>query len=129
MRPRLSSFVLGAVALGLVYVRLLRTPILTWGATDEEASARLPGDELPEEADGVATRAIEIHAAASGIWPWIAQMGPSPRGGAYMYDWIDAARNQAARGGVAIQDATEGAVGPPPTFARGVRATLPALCL
>jgi hypothetical protein len=23
------------------------------------------------------------------VWPWIAQMGPSPRGGAYTYDWIE----------------------------------------
>jgi hypothetical protein len=66
-----------------------RRRILTWGATDEEAAARLPGDELLEEADGVSTRAIEIHAPASAVWPWLAQMGPSPRGGAYTYDWIE----------------------------------------
>ena len=23
------------------------------------------------------------------VWPWLAQMGPSPRGGAYTYDWIE----------------------------------------
>ncbi len=23
------------------------------------------------------------------MWPWIAQLGPSPRGGAYTYDWIE----------------------------------------
>ena len=79
----------GAVAGGVLYARLLRSRILTWGATGEEASARLPGDELLEDADGVATRAIDIHAPASAVWPWIAQMGPSPRGGAYTYDWIE----------------------------------------
>ena len=63
--------------------------MLTWGATSSEAGARLPGDELLEEADGVATRAIEIDAPPSAVWPWIAQMGPSPRGGAYTYDWIE----------------------------------------
>jgi hypothetical protein len=77
------------VGLGAVYLRLLRTPILTWGATDAEAAARLPGDELLEEADGIATRAISIDAPPSAVWPWIAQMGPSPRGGAYTYDWIE----------------------------------------
>jgi hypothetical protein len=25
----------------------------------------------------------------SAVWPWIAQIGPSPRGGAYTYDWIE----------------------------------------
>ena len=80
---------LGAVAGGVLYARLLRSPILTWGATGQEASARFPGDDLLEDADGVATRAIDIHAPASAVWPWIAQMGPSPRGGAYTYDWIE----------------------------------------
>jgi hypothetical protein len=77
------------VALGGVYRRLLRGPILTWGATPEEAAARLPGDELLEKADGVATRAITIAAPRSAVWPWLAQMGPAPRGGAYTYDWIE----------------------------------------
>ena len=78
-----------ALVLGVVYVRFLRDPILTWGATEEEAAARLPGDELLEAADGVATRAIDIDAPADAVWPWIAQMGPAPRGGAYTYDWIE----------------------------------------
>jgi hypothetical protein len=75
-------------ALGALYP-LLRRPILTWGATSEEAASRLPGDELLEEADGVSTRAITIDAPAASVWPWLAQMGPSPRGGAYTYDWIE----------------------------------------
>jgi hypothetical protein len=79
----------GLTGAALLYRKLLRQPILTWGATDEEVKARLPGDELLEDADGVATRAITIDAPASAVWPWIAQMGPSPRGGAYTYDWIE----------------------------------------
>ena len=79
----------GIAASAAVYRRLVRQPILTWGATPEEARARLPGDELLEDADGVATRAISIDAPPSAVWPWIAQMGPAPRGGAYTYDWIE----------------------------------------
>ena len=71
------------------YRSFLRGPILTWGATRDEAGGRLPGDELLEEADGTATRAITIDAPPAAVWPWIAQMGPSPRGGAYTYDWIE----------------------------------------
>jgi hypothetical protein len=71
------------------YSRFLRAPILRWGATDAEATGELPGDELLQDADGVATRAIGIDAPAADVWPWIAQMGPSPRGGAYTYDWIE----------------------------------------
>jgi hypothetical protein len=77
------------VALAGAYRRLLRGPILTWGATPEEAAAHLPGDDLLEEADGVADRAITIAAPRSAVWPWIAQMGPAPRGGAYTYDRIE----------------------------------------
>jgi hypothetical protein len=85
----------GGVALGsigvaaILYQWLLRGPITHWGSSAAEASARLPGDELLEEADGIATRAITIDAPASAVWPWIAQMGPSPRGGAYTFDWIE----------------------------------------
>jgi hypothetical protein len=78
-----------AVGAALAYGKLLRRPILTWGATPAEAEARLPGDELLADADGVATRAITIDAPASAVWPWIAQMGPSPRGGAYTYDFVE----------------------------------------
>jgi len=78
-----------AVGVGAVYRACLRGRILTWGATEAEAAAGLPGDELLENADGVSTRAIDINAPASAVWPWLAQMGPSPRGGAYTYDWIE----------------------------------------
>ena len=78
-----------ATALGGLYTRVLRKSVLSWGATDEETSARLPGDELLERADGVSTRAIDIDAPPPAVWPWLAQMGPSPRGGAYTYDWIE----------------------------------------
>ena len=78
-----------AAALAALYKRVLRKSILNWGATDKEASTRLPGDELLEHADGVSTRAIDIDAPPAAVWPWLAQMGPSPRGGAYTYDWIE----------------------------------------
>ena len=85
-----SGLKVGSIAAAaLVYRCLLRRRIMNWGATDAEVDARLPGDELLEHADGVATRAITVDAAASAVWPWIAQMGPLPRGGAYTYDWIE----------------------------------------
>jgi hypothetical protein len=43
------------------------------GSTKDEAGRRLPGDELPTEADGIATRAITINAPPSALWPWIAK--------------------------------------------------------
>jgi hypothetical protein len=78
----------GAVAVAASY-SVVRPRILTWGATTDEALATLPGDELLEDPDGVSTRAITVAAPASAVWPWLAQMGPAPRGGAYTYDWIE----------------------------------------
>jgi len=76
------------VAALVLYHRRIRRAVLTWGANGA-ADARLPGDELLEDADGVATRAIDVDAPAAAVWPWIAQMGPAPRGGAYTYDWVE----------------------------------------
>ena len=86
-RGGISLASIGAAA--LLYRLRVRRLILNWGSTAAEADARLPGDELLERADGVATRAITIAAPTCAVWPWIAQMGPSPRGGAYTYDWIE----------------------------------------
>jgi hypothetical protein len=88
VRFRTAAFGLVGVC-GVLYRTLLKGPVLTWGATGAEAVARLPGDELLEDADGIATRAITIEAPASAVWPWLAQMGPSPRGGSYSYNRIE----------------------------------------
>jgi len=89
VKIRKSSLLLGLGAFGAAYFALLREPVLTWGASEAEATATLPGDDLLTDADGESTRAISIEAPPSAIWPWIAQMGPSPRGGVYTYDWIE----------------------------------------
>jgi hypothetical protein len=88
MSRRTTAVLLVAVFAGL-YETIIRRRLLTWGAAGEEADTRLPGDELLPDADGISTRAIEIEAPPRAVWPWIAQMGPAPRGGAYAYDWIE----------------------------------------
>jgi len=85
---RRRAMLLAALAPFALYP-LLRRPILTWGATANEVASHLPGDELLADADGISTRAVSIAAPRSDVWPWLAQMGPSPRGGAYTYDWIE----------------------------------------
>lgn len=81
---------LGILLVGAVgYRRFLRPRILHYGATADEAVAVLPGDELLPMADGMSTRAIWIAAPPAAVYPWLVQMGPVPRGGAYTYDWIE----------------------------------------
>jgi hypothetical protein len=77
-----------AAAVDRLYRRFLRDWVLTWGATADEVARPLPGDDLLDAADIVATRAIGIEAPPSAIWPWLVQMGPG-RAGAYTYDWIE----------------------------------------
>jgi hypothetical protein len=93
MRGRLvittgAGAALAAGAGAVAYPFLFRRRCLYWGATAQEVSAKLPGDDLLPEADIVSTRAVTIDAAPDAVWPWLAQMG-SGRGGAYTYDWIE----------------------------------------
>ncbi|HEX5368161.1 MAG TPA: SRPBCC family protein, partial [Dehalococcoidia bacterium] len=78
---------MGAAAIG--YARILRPRIVDWGATEDEATRSMPGDEVLPDAGLQTTRAISIDALPEGVWPWLVQMGPRPRAGAYTYDWIE----------------------------------------
>jgi hypothetical protein len=75
-----------AVLFGL-YVWAIKPWHMRWGATDEEATCTMPGDELIPGA-GSATRAISIDASPADAWPWLVQLGYG-RAGWYSYDWID----------------------------------------
>jgi hypothetical protein len=80
----------GALAgvLAMVSYPRWRAWCLTWGASDEEITRALPGDDLLDDPDLVSTRAVSIDTAVGNVWPWLAQMG-SGRGGLYTYDWIE----------------------------------------
>jgi len=90
MKTRSTACRLACVSAAAAGYRfLLRRRVLDWGATCGEAEGVLPGDELLPDADVVSTRAITIAAPPSAVWPWLVQMGPGERGGAYTYDWIE----------------------------------------
>lgn len=59
-----------------------------WGATADEISSSVVGDELCADATLSATRCITIDAPPQDVFPWIRQMGLG-RAGWYSYDWID----------------------------------------
>jgi hypothetical protein len=65
-----------------------RRRMLRWGASREDASKPLPGDELILEPRAVSTRAITIAAPVEQVWPWLLQLGQG-RGGLYSYDWLE----------------------------------------
>ena len=57
----------------------------------------MPGDEVVDRPNFVATCAVTIEATSEEVWPWLAQIG-SGRAGFYSYDWIDNAGRPSARG-------------------------------
>jgi len=72
---------------GAYYV-LIRPSQLRWGATPDEVTRPLPGDDLVARPSLHATRAITIAAPPEKIWPWIVQIGYH-RAGFYGYDLIE----------------------------------------
>jgi len=79
-----------------LYFLFIRPWTLTWGATKEEAARPLPGDDIVQMTDFVATRAVTIDAPPSEVWKWIVQIG-SARAGWYSIDWIDNGGRESSR--------------------------------
>jgi hypothetical protein len=81
--------VVGLAAVTLVYAYVWRPWQLHWGATAEEVSRPMPGDDIVPRPWFDATRAVTIEAAPEHVWPWLAQMGAFTRAGWYSYDALD----------------------------------------
>lgn len=78
----------GAVAAEIVTYLLWRPRMLRWGATSDEASEPLPGDERTPHPRVQSTRAVTIDAPPEQVWPWLMQMGIG-RAGFYTHDWVE----------------------------------------
>ncbi len=59
-----------------------------WGLDETTAARALPGDEAVAHPRWSWTHGIEIEAPASGVWPWVAQIG-AERAGFYSYQWLE----------------------------------------
>jgi hypothetical protein len=89
--PHLHRFAWAASIFFLIYaaaVVAIRPLYLRWGSTPDERTATLPGDDATPNARYRVDHAITIHAPASAVWPWIAQLGQD-RAGFYSYDWLE----------------------------------------
>lgn len=58
------------------------------GATPDEASRPLPGDDLIPESLYATTHAVTVRAPAEAVFPWLVQIGQN-RGGFYTYDVLE----------------------------------------
>ncbi|HYK90567.1 MAG TPA: hypothetical protein VE398_17470 [Acidobacteriota bacterium] len=89
--PIIERFLAALALLGLIlaaYLLWARPYQMHWGATTEEISRSMPGDELNRSPTFLATRAITISGTPRQIWPWLVQMGYG-RAGYYGYDILE----------------------------------------
>jgi hypothetical protein len=87
-RGRWFQGLAAASAAVAAYALVARPWYLRWGATDEEVTCRLPGDDLAADSTVGSTRAITVEAPVEDVWPWLVQIGYG-RGGFYSYDWLE----------------------------------------
>ena len=82
------SWIIALLILLALYFTWLREWQMTWGATTEEVSRYMAGDELLEDPALNATRAVRIKAPPEHVWPWLVQMGYN-KGGLYSFGHLD----------------------------------------
>jgi hypothetical protein len=88
-RARHGGQVLFALASGYLGMLVMARRQRHWGATDQEITRPLPGDDLLPAAKLQSTHAITIAAPAEQVWLWLAQMGYAGRAGMYSYDVLE----------------------------------------
>lgn len=77
-----------AALLNVAYRSAIRPHLATWGATEDEARASLPADDILPLGAPTTTMATTIHAPPPDLWPWLVQMGCG-RAGWYSHDRLD----------------------------------------
>jgi hypothetical protein len=91
----IACWIVLLLVLALFYFAWLREYQMNWGATAEDVSRYMAGDELQDNPEFDATRAVEIDAPPEKVWPWIVQMGYS-KAGFYGFDKLDNGGNPSA---------------------------------
>lgn len=90
LNPTIVAEALGALSIAgtIVASPLIRPWYRKWGASAEEVTMALPGDQLVPDPRLESTRAVTIQASAAQVWPWLVQMGQG-RGGLYSYERLE----------------------------------------
>jgi hypothetical protein len=82
-----AGFVILLVVLVIGFATVLQF-IPIWGATPEELTQTLPGDDILPNPPSAWVNAVTINAPPEQVWPWIIQIGDT-RGGFYSYMFIE----------------------------------------
>ena len=76
------------IAFHIAFGPLLHRRRARWGATADEITRHLPGDEIVSSPTWSYNHAITINAPRSQVWPWLLQLGQG-RGGFYSYERLE----------------------------------------
>ncbi|MEZ4771057.1 MAG: hypothetical protein R2844_21885 [Caldilineales bacterium] len=76
------------VATTVILRPLLAGRYRRWGATGDETTRTLPGDERVPAPLVTQTLAVTVNAPPADVWPWLAQIGQE-RGGMYSYELLE----------------------------------------
>jgi uncharacterized protein YndB with AHSA1/START domain len=90
-RPGMKGMAAVSAALAMAvsgYLRWIRPRVFSWGATRDEATRPMAGDDICQRPQLNATRAVTIAARPGEVWPWLVQWGWD-RAGFYSYDLLD----------------------------------------
>ncbi len=79
---------LGAGAAAGTTAYLVSARLRRWGTRGDEATRRLPGEELVPGRAAALTQAVDIAAPPGEVWPWLAQLGQD-KAGFYSYAWLE----------------------------------------
>jgi hypothetical protein len=85
---KIALTVVALEALGAAYSFVVLPRLRRWGATADEASRPLPGDQLIPHPLYATTHATTVRAPAEAVFPWLVQIGQN-RGGFYTYDFLE----------------------------------------
>lgn len=88
--------IIAAAGMAVLYLKFYRPWQLRWGATADELSRAMPGDEDVPNPSFDATRGVIVCAPPEAIYPWIVQIGVT-RAGWYSYDLLDNLARPSAR--------------------------------
>jgi hypothetical protein len=87
LRGSIAAFLVILAAFA-AYSFAVRPWFLRWGASDEDQTRPLLGDDVWIGGAVSGTRAVTIQAPPEKVWPWLVQIGQD-RAGFYSYSWLE----------------------------------------
>ena len=83
-----------------VYALFFQSRVMGWGASREEISMSMPGDQLAARISS--TRAVDINEPAPQVWQWLVQLG-ADRSGFFSYHFLEQALGYESKNAIDIK--------------------------